>query len=415
MAGKSNILIVGDYNRKDYLDLFKACRNDFNFYFLEYAFPKEVTSDYYLTYGKAIFWGDFSDAYTLLDEISPKKVIFFYIEAYNHVALNLACKEKDIPTFHMEHGLRADYVPGSDPAIRQPPAPGYGKRFQKLFHFAASLKARIRNRLFLLNSIKKFSPEDAAFVKHFISIRRTHTFAATARKITSPKRQARFHISFSPNIFAVHQHNDILPPDQKVYFTGVPYFDHLAHVKATPTTSRAILLIDQPLAEHGLLKWDKKYKADFVHILTRICRQYNYKLYVKPHPRQDLEIWRQAQQLSLCYMIDDKQLGELTPTIPLVLGFYSTYLMPFASFKHTTLITYENHPAGGFLVSRPFVEAGVAHPIYDLQELHAILPDIAQLHQQQLPNKIKFTEAWMYKFDGKSGERLREILLRNDL
>ncbi|GAA4442034.1 hypothetical protein GCM10023188_41250 [Pontibacter saemangeumensis] len=89
--------------------------------------------------------------------------------------------------------------------------------------------------------------------------------------------------------------------------------------------------------------------------------------------------------------------------------------MPFAAFAHTTVVTYEDHPAGNFLVSKPFTEAGVAQPIYDLEELHSILQNLKALHQKQLPHKAKFTEEWMYKFDGKAGERLRDILLSDAL
>ncbi|MDX5481750.1 MAG: hypothetical protein LPK07_08710, partial [Hymenobacteraceae bacterium] len=126
-------------------------------------------------------------------------------------------------------------------------------------------------------------------------------------------------------------------------------------------------------------------------------------------------LWKEQQASTTVESINDEQLLSLAPTVPIVLGFYSTYLMPFAALPHTTLITYENHPAGRLNVSKSFIDAGVAHPIYDLEELHEVLPRIEEIHRKQLPNKAKFTEDWLYKFDGKSGERLRDILLSDDL
>ncbi|WP_347159762.1 polysialyltransferase family glycosyltransferase [Pontibacter chitinilyticus] len=412
---KQRLLLICDYNRHDFVHLYKDCCPYFEIFFLEHTSRTSIYNHSYLKYGTAIFWKDYKDVDALLDTIQPDKLTFQYLDSYNHIVLNLACKARKIPTFQVEHGLRADYVLGSDPAISPSPDSSYGKKFHELFNNVVSLKSRIQTRLFLLNSIKKLSPEDAAFAKLFIKIRRAYSFATTVRKINSAKRQAGAHISFSPKVFEVHQRNETLPPDLKVYFTGIPYFDHLATLKPASQLSRAVLLIDQPLAEHGLLQWDKAYKATFVDTITKIFKQHNYKLYIKPHPKQDLKVWQRAEQLQLCCLIDDKQLYDLTPEIPILLGFYSTYLMPFTSFKHTTVITLENHPAGRLDVSKSFVDAGVAHPIYDLEELHHILPNIEQLHQQQLPNKAKFTEEWMYKFDGKSGERLRDVLLRDEL
>src|SRR5688572_32206261 len=113
MENKRRLLIVGDYNRKDFVEAFCKCKNDFEFYFIEYALRSEVKADYYKAYGKAIFWKDFNNAYSLLKEIKPDKVIFFFIESYNHAALNVACKNLKIPTYHLEHGFR-DYKLESD-------------------------------------------------------------------------------------------------------------------------------------------------------------------------------------------------------------------------------------------------------------------------------------------------------------
>ncbi|WP_242927775.1 alpha-2,8-polysialyltransferase family protein [Pontibacter vulgaris] len=412
MVTKPNLLIVGEFNRKDYIDLFKASQHYFNFYFLEYISPKEVKSNYYQNYGQAIFWGDFKSANDLLHITRPDKVIFLCIESYNHVALNLACKNANIPTYLLEHGLRADYILGFDPKISPPLHQTTAKKLRYYGLVFQTILARIKNRLFLLNTIKVLPPADAAFVKQFVKVRKHYNCLETFRRIKSDKRLADIYISFTPQIFKVHQAHNSLPPDQRVIHIGVPYFDHLINIKPK-AIEKAILLIDQPLAEHGLLKWDQKYKETFIAQFTTICKSHHFKLYIKPHPKQDESLWLKAQQNSLCELIDDDKLTKLAPSIPVITGFYSTYLMPFAAFNYTTLLTLENHPAGRLDVSKSFTDAGVAYPVYDLEELHNLLPNIEQLHAQQLTNKAKFTKDWMYKFDGKSGERLRDILLND--
>nr|WP_255488017.1 alpha-2,8-polysialyltransferase family protein [Pontibacter sp. KCTC 32443] len=381
------------------------------FWFLYYASPDEEQNKAYLPYGRAIYWSDYGSAQDLLKALTPAKVLFLYLDTYHAVVLNLACKEAGIPTYHLEHGMRADYgiayKASNTPEV-------YQKSFAKLRNLRNilyNLGDRVKARLFIKNSIQKLTGENAAFAKEFIAVRGKNNYLETFRLLPSPKRIAANYISFSPKVYQVHQQHDHLAPDQKVYFIGVPYFDALAAV--TPTTpQQAILFIDQPLAEKKLLQWTPAYKRTFVEQLTGITSGYNYKLYVKPHPEQDLTFWQHTTNVEL---IDDAQLQKICGSIPIVMGFYSTYLMPFAAFEHTTLITLENHPAGKLNLSKPFTDAGVAHSVYTLDDLPWALENIATLHQHQLPNKKQFEEDWLYKFDGKAGERLRAILTGHSL
>ncbi len=412
-ATKTKILFIVDYCRKDYVSLLKDTKDHCELTFLFYSSPKEETNAFYKTYGEAVYWSDFQNAGDLLTAVKPEKVVFLYLESYNHIALNLTCKKLGLPTYLLEHGMRADYVVGFDPQVSPSPKYTLPERLHFLYSKFRTFSARIKNRQFLLNTIKRLPPEDADFVKHYIQVRKHHNYLETFRLIKSPKRLPDTYISFSSKIFQIHQEYDNPLPEQEVIHIGIPYFDHLANINAKEP-QKSILFIDQPLSEQGLLQWDYAYKKAFAENFVSICTSLKYKLYVKPHPRQDLSLWLEFNQKGKCEIIDDEKLTELAPSVPLIFGFYSTYLMPFAAMKHTTLITYENHPAGKLDVSKSFIDAGVAHPIYDLNELYEILPNIEQLHARQLPNKAKFTEEWMYKFDGKSGERLRDILLKDE-
>ncbi|MEJ8803033.1 hypothetical protein [Pontibacter sp. H249] len=412
MVTKPNLLIVGEYNRKDYIDLFKASQHSFNYYFLEYISPKEVKNKYYKNFGKAIFWGDYKSANDLLQIIRPDKVVFFFIESYFHVILNLACKTQNISTYLMDHGIRDSninirleqhFVIGQRTSVPS--------RIKKIFHFKEHIKAQI----FLRNSIKDLSKEELFFFSAFYNIRSKNDFINTFKIIDSPLRTANIYISFSSKTFDVHKYYDHLSNNKKVHFIGIPSYDHLVDLKPKTKAKSQILFIDQGLVTRRFFGWTEAIYKHFIVQFNKICSIHGYQLLVKLHPIQpetDIKLW---SSLSNARIIENEDLMLQLPFTRLIVGFSSTYLLPLAALEYTTLITLENHPAGKLDVSKSFIDAGVAHPVYKLEELHQILPNIAQFHQQQLPNKAKFTEEWMYKFDGKSGERLRNILLSNEL
>lgn len=413
MQNKSTILIVGYYNRKDYIDLFKACLGYCNFYFIDYASKKEVVNNFYQNYGKAIFWGDFKNANELLNQIRPHKVVFFFIESYFHVVLNLACKEHEIPTYLLDHGIRDVNINlrFEEHLISQTNITSPFSHIQKLAQFGARLRARI----FLLYSVKQLPADKSKFFWNFHRIRKSSGFIITLKEINSPLRVADAYISFSTRTYQVHQHYDHLPDDKRVHFIGIPNYDHLAKLQPAAILKQQIIFLDQGLVVRGFFGWSEANYKQFVLAFAEICNRNGFQLLVKLHPVQpdkDVQLWASLPHVSV---IDNKELAAFLPSTPLIIGFFSTYMLPLMALPHTTVITLENHPIGRLDVSKSFIEAGVAHPIYDLEELHNILPNINQLHRKQLPNKAKFTEEWMYKFDGKSGERLRNILLSDEL
>lgn len=414
MTDKPNLLIVGDYNRTDYLNIFRVSFSDFNFYFLEFSSPQEIHNPYYKSIGKAIFWGDYKDALKLVDKVNPQKVLFYFIESYYHLALNLACKVKGIPTYHIDHGIRdvnvnirlEKYV--FDPVLTN--------SAQRVLQKLTQLRHRIKARLFLLNTIKNLPEREAAQLTAYIKIRRRASYWETIKKIQAPYRLANAYISISPKTQAVHQFYDKIPSDKKVHFIGFPVFDHLATVTPMETKEKIILFIEQGYAYRNLYGWDLHSHWKLVSIFSEICARYGYYIKVKPHPRQPTKELAHWKQINIVELIEDKDIPEVLRKTELITGFFSTYHLPIIALPHTTLLTLENHPIGKIDVSKSFIEAGVAHPIYEIEkELPWALENITILHQQQKPNKAKFTQEWLYKFDGKAGERLRDILLTDNL
>lgn len=404
MSGKANLLVVGDYSRRDFLDMFKSCCQDFDLYFIEHASAKEVMSLYYKEYGQALFWKDFTHAFDLLDKIKPIKVLFFFIEAYNHVALNVACKERGITTCVLDHGVRDININVTYQAT-QPLVTG------RMFHSKRiSLFERLKTRLFFVRTVRKVSPNYRAFLKLFYKTRGKYNFYETSQLLQSPLRKPDVYLSFSTGVFEAHKKLDLLEPQQKVYFFGIPYFDELSKLKVGAVKAKNILFIDQAFVKQQLLGWDNPYKCRFITELLAICSQQGYKLLVKTHPLEDKTIWHEFAGPHLQLVDTDFHGAILNSRV--VIGFYSTLLLGLAALPHTLLITFEGHPVGNLSLSSFITDQKVGTAIYDLTELQDLLHNTELLHQQQVVQKERFIEKWLYKFDGRASERLRNLLLQ---
>ncbi len=409
ISSKSNILIVGNYNRKDVVDSFIPLTSKFNIYFIDFTSPKEVYNNYYMAFGTAIFWGDFKSAQDLITQIRPHKVVFYFIESYFHMALNLACKESNITSIVIDHGLR-------DANINTRLAVFFTNHKKKSFSILrgtlmlTQFRSRIKARLFLIRTSLLLSGRHKIFLSNFIKIRSKFDYATTILKLNSTLCLPDQYISFSKKNKRGHFPFYHFPKQCSTFTIGIPLFDPLYYSKATYSNPKKILFIDQGLNNRNLLGWNDHNYLSFLTNLSQKTITKGLKIYIKLHPTQTLDktVLHTLQNFEL---IDDIKLQEVLLETSLVIGFFSTYLLPLIAFKHTTVLTLENHPIGKLDVSKSFIDAGVVHPIYTLRELEDALENVEQLHKQQLPNKAKFTADWMYKFDGKAGERLRTILL----
>ncbi|KAA3436584.1 polysialyltransferase family glycosyltransferase [Rufibacter hautae] len=408
MNEKPNLLVVCDYNRKDFLDLFKVCKQDFNFYFIEYASKNEVKNEAYKEYGQILFWKDYNDAFDLLDKINPCKVIFFFIESYNHVALNVACKERSIITCHLEHGFRDYELKAS---LEKITSLHKTKKHLYLLDVLSNFLVKAKTRLFFKRTVQKVSSEPKEFLERYYAVRSKNSIFNTFKLINSSYRTADLYISFSPKIYKAHQLADHLEENQKVVFIGLPSFDQWSDLQSSSQRLKAVLFIDQAFVKQGLLGWTKSYKERFVSKLTEECGKAGYILFAKIHPLEEPSGWDTLQSQGKLKLIDNDGFSELVSKVEVVMGFYSTLLMPLVAFPHTTIITLENHPVDEVFPSKFLVDSGVGHPVYQIENLSQVLSSIDELHKSQLLNKKSFIENWMFKLDGKAGERLREVLL----
>src|SRR5690606_4783629 len=209
-------------------------------YFLVYTSTQEETNTYYQQYGEAIYWSEFKSAQQLLNKLHPDKVVFLYIESYNHVVLNLACREAGVPTFMLEHGLRADYVAGFDPEISPAKQPTLKEQLAHYSQLLLQFLPRVRSRRFLENSSAQLNQKHQEFAGHFNQVRRGRNYLQTFRELHSDKRLTDHYIGFSMKQYESFLNHEAPYFGGKPEFIGIPYFDKLATIQPAISQHRAI-------------------------------------------------------------------------------------------------------------------------------------------------------------------------------
>lgn len=410
---KENVLIVGDYNREDFLYVAKVIHEDFNVYFLEYTHRNEIKSDHYKKWGQAIFWGQFKDAFELLEVVKPKWVLFYFIESFNHVALNVTCKYVGVKTYHMEHGIRSYELLESN--INQRIIKNE-KPFD-LLKKLRNIKSRIKGRMFFQKTVEKLPTNYKTFLIEYFQVRGSNSIFETFQKISSPFRVADCYISFSPKIFEFHQKSDHLPENHPVKFIGCPSFDNLVESSTTLNSRGAnILFIDNAFETQKLFGWNNQIKMEFLDQLVDFAISANKKIWIKPHPYSDPCIYAKSKKNpSVNYINSDKEFRYAVLDCRIILGFYSTLLMPLMAFNDTICFSLEMHPNPAKEgLSTFLVESGAIRKIISWKELGDVFNCLDVEANKQKTKKQQFIDDWLYKFDGKSTERLRTILVQNE-
>lgn len=407
---KPTILIVGDYNRNDFLYVAKIMHEYCNIYFLEYAHHSEVKSEEYKKYGKDIFWSEYKNAAQLLEDIKPKIVLFYFIESFNHVALNATCKYFGIKTYHIEHGIRNyEMLEANIDKIAREEKPKLLNVLGKL----RNVRSRIKSRLFFQNTVTILPDLYRGFLKTYFRVRSSESVFDTFRKIKDPLRVADVYISFSQKVFEFHQKSDHLSSGYPVYFTGIPGFDFLNDLQKHGPSAEHILFVDNAFEVQHLFGWDEENKIQFLNQLALFAENKQKKLWIKPHPYANQQVYNTLRKKQHVWFVENE--NSLVASIKdckIILGFYSTLLMPLMAMNHTVCFSLDLHPAK--LLHKParfLIETGALKEVNSWDDLSHALDKLESVHQEQIQCKKLFIDQWMYKFDGQSSERLKNILL----
>lgn len=404
---KESYIIVGDHNREICISQFKQFKNIVNLYFLYFKSKKDIRNKEYAKYGKALFWKDFYDAYALIKETKVKKVFFFSLETFNEIALNVACKKTGIKTYHIEHGIRNLISNASEARIIH----NKNTTIKSLNPFEIIIKTK--NRKFFTNTIKNSTKEDAFNLKNYYSIRSVNGIADTFLNITDDYRKANHYISFSSEIYNYHFIKDHLSKNQLVNFIGVPEFDKYSSINVqTKEVYNNIIYISQAFVEQGIRGWNQEFQLNLIKEFSSFLEPRKLKMFVKTHPLSDMTFWNKAAKdfKNIILLKDHNDLIEKLRFNSVIFGFSSTLLLPLIAQKHTVCFSLEKHP-NGQLINNFLNSTKIICRVSNIKNLNINFDKLKEIHSQQSIHKKEFTRNWLYKLDGKSNERLRDLVL----
>ncbi len=399
---KKTIIIVSDSGREDFIKVFKDITN-INFVFVDtLSISSSGSIGIYKKYGRIIFWENYKDAFELLKKNKPSKIVFFNYESFNQVALLSASKQMGVKSFHMEHGLRLNFISSdfSTPST-------FSEVLVSILRKAFFIKKMffIKNH-FYRKTMLKSNPRQKKFLKKYFHIRVSNSPVTTFRNLMNEMIKPDHFISPNKITLSHHLHRHGASIDEINFtFIGYPQFSFINPLLSLDETERKIvLLIDQPLSEQKVFGWTKQIKIAFIEGLMENIDSNSF--YIKPHPGNELSHYPNGVRL-----IKDEQFLNTLEKTKVVLGFYSTLMMPLAALEHTTLFVFENHPLE--LSTKPstiFTEAGVAHEIKTPKELKEKLVNLEKYHVLQKKHKSNYIKDWNLFSERSPQEELADII-----
>lgn len=343
-----------------------------------------------------VYWSDFKTPQQLLRFVKPDCVVFYDLESFNQIALNIAARNNNITTFVLQHGIRGAFeidealaiVSKTTSALQINPTSRWSIRF-----------------LFASLMLKNFRQLPAMF--KFIYTRKTKELTIALQKNQFELRRADYYIEFSEINAGYHKLRDGVP-DNRFIFTGNPlYDDYINYYKNTSAQpeEKYFLLIDCPFVEANFLtsaRMTIEEKHSYLISMNILSKSMHAKLYVKLHPIsyktnnlpsdenmiyfRDTDIKKMAANASLIFFVHFSTLSPLFLSFKPCIYFKSLYCDQAEIFKSLSVTTFNISP----FTCRP----------QDLNENFSTV------------NKVEL-EKYLYKTDGMAVERIKCILENN--
>lgn len=401
---KMNILIVGsNYRRADHAEIVKGLLSHFDIFFLSFISKKNGQA--HPLFGQAVFWSDYLSASQLLKKTKPRFVIFFNIENYNEILLNIEAKNQSIKTFIIDHGLRIYKNAEEGDKYRRNPINRVRRTLDLMI---------IKNYLFIIISYFGLTRIQKSFFKSYRKVRSQNSVIETHKLIKNSLRLPDEYICFSKKLFEFWKKNDDPSANKVVHYIGFPAFDKLysAKNKVNVKIEKAIY-IEQPFQEEGILGWTEELKEEMIEQMVRVCSINEIELTIKLHPLSHRELYiRLSKKLNFKLFNDNVDQNKLAD-YQIILGCGSTLDYPLAAIYHTVSFSLDIHPT---MPSQSLTQSlellGVSENIKSFDELSNSFKSLEQIRENQQKNKSNFIDYWLYKFDGQSHKRLLQILLK---
>jgi len=275
--------LVWGYYRKDWTSLFEKTSEEFEYTYLFWVYRELDFTDVQSS-GRVAYWGDFKNAYEILEKYKPKKVVFMSIDNLHTIALTIACKKLHIPSYVLQHGV---YHPLSDylklEQIKQQ------KKTTPQLNNGKSTATGVRNFLvfFYLRTIG-LNFKALYFMVHFLFSKIRNTEFLSLIKAKNPIRLADKYIVYTKPNASLYAERDGVRQDNMLEI-GFPLLDDFTEAaKQIHAAESYYVLIDQPLAESNrenkqtVLSYEQV--NNFYTRLATIAHQRGMHLKIKLHP-----------------------------------------------------------------------------------------------------------------------------------
>lgn len=342
-----------------------------------------------------IYWGDYTSPYQLLDEVKPDLVIFYDIEAFNQIALNVAAKNRGIKTYVLQHGLRGSY-----------------EITDALTHSTKNSDIELSHTSwwtfkFLMRSLRAKNFSQLGRLLKFIVARKKNELTVALYKNQFELRRADFYIEFSKANATYHKLRDGIK-DNRFILIGNPAFDdfhnRIKDISSSPAQEAYALLIDTPFCEASFVQKQRmsaEEKNDYVKRLNQYCILKNLKLYIKLHPLSYKAISSLYKDENIQYFTET-DIVQLIGNAQLVFLLHFTTLAPLVLYHKPFLFFHNKY------VEQEEVKASLNIPTYDLLSFN---PGELVGKQPQQPLQQEQIKDYFFIPDGKATQRLKQVLL----
>lgn len=394
------ILLYWDTSRKDLLEPFIALKNDLNFIIVWAEKPDTAHHPF-----RQIFFNDYSTPYKLLDEIKPDKILFFNINTFPTVAVNLAAKNLGIPTYVMHHGIHhSDNIEINKQIESQglhTPRKAISNRSTLKFYLSA---LRLKN-------IGQVFP-----MARYAWLRQKRDRILANERCVFDARLPDYYINLSPHNAIIAKKIDHVSDDSKFIYIGHPFFDKILQElnelksKQVVSNDRYYLLIDFANRDQNLSfrTMTAEGKRKFYQRLSAFAKANGCRLKIKLHPfGYDSPHNYQDDNIDL---IRETNVAELIHGSEKCFSFFSTLIIPIVYHKG---LCYIFHIGSDRNLQKELVDLGVAVKLTaeNFENEMSAAPESVNISNEGY--KV-FIERFLYYTDGKATERLKNILSSNE-
>lgn len=393
---KRKILVNWNYTRKDYLEPFYKMMDSCEFVFiLTKSKPlNEVSIPF-----RIIYWGDYSSAYDLLNDVKPDKVVFPGLESYYEIALNIASKNRGITTYFLQHGGPMQNLDFYKEAFKN------SINEFELKNQKQSFLNKMHATFFYFKAIKVKNILSLHYIVWYYLARR---FSSNYMKILEglqfELRKPDFYIECTiHNAAWVKQRDNV--NDNRILPIGVMSLDaYFATSNSNVTSNENIyLLIDSPVELISSLNITEEEHYNFYKKLNDLALSENCKLYIKLHPKKYAAA-NMPNHPNIIYLKDTAIISEIK-SAKSCFCFYSTLAMPAIYFTDCTMVKLDEDSS----VQDEWQKLGVVNTI----DFHSFSKHNFKSNDEKINNENleKFVSLFLYKTDGKTVDRLKEILV----